>query len=355
MESTTTKQYRSSRIKGGAALRKRRKIQSPGQARKPIYKTSRSEKWSGSASAFMTALELARLDTSQTKRSRPVGTSSPVYPPLLNQVIPPAGVVLPPIEEPQQNDQSTLGHVQQSGPIREGPVTFISVLYISLVLGSLLHSWWVLGESLLIGLILTGIIVLFHKREIFQALIAVFLWFLFALIWGYIGWLVCDPYMPLIIHCLCAFIGFILGFVGHFVISGIVNYTQYKRVRERKYCGLTTFVDSVCISLVFGFLLHSWWMLGVSLLIGLILTGISVIPARDNVRASNRTSVDMVWLLFALMWGYAGWLVFDSHISSIVHFLCAVIGFTLGLVGYPLAYVILSPPDVKVQVVGEMK
>ena len=224
----------------------------PRNARKPIKETPRSKKKSDSVSPF--------------------GTSSPVYAPLSQQIIPPPGVVLPAIEKPQQEDQSTSSSesVEQSGAVRVGPVIFIDTLYISLILGSLLHSWWVLGESLLIGLALTGIIVLSAKREFLRAVIGLLLWFLFALLWGYIGWLVCDSYLPLIIHCLCAFIGFLLGLVGHFVISGVVNSIESKRMREIKYCGLTTFVDSLCISLVFGFLLHSWWMLGVSLLVGLI-------------------------------------------------------------------------------------
>ena len=332
-------------------MRKVRKIHTSGQARKPTNKPARSEKWSDSARAFAMALELARLDIPQTKRSRPAGTSSTVYSPLLNQVIPPEGVALPPIEKLQEEDESalSLGNVEQSGSVRVAPVAFICTLYVSLVLGSLLHSWWVLGGSLLIGLILTGIVALAPKRGILYALMELLLWLLFALMCGYIGWLVCDSYLPLIIRCLCAFIGFILGLFVHYLMSGIINATEPKQMRGIKYCGVTTFVDSLCISLVFGFLLHSWWILGVSLVVGLILTGIIILSARGNVQ----TSVDMVWLLFALMWGYAGWFIFDSHIPSIIHFLCALIGFILGFVGYPLAYAILSPADAKERAIRE--
>jgi hypothetical protein len=326
-------------------LRKARKIHSLGQTRKPINQQSRSEKRSDSASAFVTASEQANLNT----RSRPLGTSPPVYAPLLNQIIPPEGTVMPPIEKPQPNDQRapSSGKVQQPELIRLGAIAFIDTLYISVVLGSLLHSWWVLGESLLIGLTVTGIIVLSRKRETFQVLMAILLWFGFALIWGYIGWLVSDSYMPLIIRCLYAFIGFILGLFGHYLISVVVNSKQMKSIREIKYCILPTFIDSVCISLVFGYLLHSWWMLGISLLVGLTLTGIIVLLARDNIHAPKQAGVDIVWFLFALMWGYTGWLIFDSHIPSIIHFLCALIGFILGFIGYPVTYAFLSPTDLE--------
>jgi len=326
-------------------VRKRRRVLSSSQARKPINRLSRPEQWSDSARAFVTALELTRLDTPQTKRSRPVDASSPVYSPLSNQIIPPAGVAMPSIEKPQQEDQSSpyFVGVRESGPIRVAPVTFICTLYISLVLGSLLHSWWILGESLLIGLVLTGIVHLSHKREILQALIMLFQWFLFALIWGYIGWLVCDSYLPLIIRCLCALIGFVLGLIVYFLIRGVVNSLEPKRIREFRYCAITTFVDTICISLVFGFLLHSWWILGVSLLVGLVLTASIALSARNNIQIT----VDAVWLLSALMWSYAGWIILDAHIPSIVHFLCAVVSYVLGFVGYPLAYAILSPIDEK--------
>jgi hypothetical protein len=260
---------------------------------------------------------------------------------------------MPPIEKPEQEDRNSPYFIdaQEAEPIRVAPVAFICTLYVSLILGSLLHSWSVLGESLLIGLVLTGIVILVHKREILHALMAIFVWFLFALIWGYIGWLVCDPYLPLIIRCLCALIGFILGLIIHFLIRGVVNSLEPKRIREFKYCGITTFIDSICISLVFGFLLHSWWILGVSLLVGLALTASIALSARNNIQ----TTIDVVWLLSALMWGYAGWFIFDSHIPSIVHFLCAVVGFVLGFVGYPLAYAILSPIDEKEGGIREAK
>ena len=337
-------------------MRKARKIRSPGQTRKPINEQSRSQERSDDpTSAFVTPLEQAHLDTPPTKWSHPIGTSSPVYAPLLNQIIPPAGTIMPLIEKPQQYEQSapSLENAQQHKQIQLGPITFINTLYISLVLGSLLHSWWVLGGGLLIGLILTGIMAFSDKRETLQALMAILLWFLVGLMWGYIGWLVCDSYMPLIIRCLCAFIGFILGLSGHYLISGVINSKQAKRMREIKYCALPTFIDSVCISLVFGYLLHSWYILGISLLAGLILTGMIVLLARDSIRALNQTSIDIVWFLFALMWGYAGWLILDSHIPSIIHFLCALIGFILGFVGYPVTYSILTPSDVKEQAMRE--
>lgn len=322
---------------------------------------SRPGKRSDSTSAFVTALEQTRLDTLLTEQSRPVGTSSPVYAPLLNQIIPPAGMALPPIEKPQQNDQSisSLENAEQSEPIQLSPLTFINTLYISIVLGSLLHSWWVLGGCLLIGLILTGLMMLSDKRETFPLFIATGLWLLFALLWGYVGWLVCDSYMPLIIHYLCAFIGFILGLIGYIAINGFVGPTnpksaqKIKPVHEAKHSGLITFIDTVCISLVFGYLLHSWSILGASLSVGVILTGIIVFSVKDNIHAFNQTTVSMVWLLFALMWGYAGWLVCASYIPSIVHFLCAFIGFILGLIGYPLVYAILSPEEVKEEAIRD--
>jgi hypothetical protein len=217
----------------------------------------------------------------------------------------------------------------------------------------------VLGESLLIGLILTGIMVLSGKRETFQRLIVTILWLLFALVWGYVGWLVCDAYLPLIIRFLCAFIGFILGLVGYPLINGIVSPGTSKVVRDVESihevkCGsLTTFIDSVCISLVFGYLLHSWWILGASLLAGLILTGIIAFSTKDNIYALNQTSVGIVWLLFALIWGYAGWLVCASYLPSIIHFLCAFIGFILGFIGYPATYVVVSAIDERIQAISE--
>lgn len=343
-------------------MRKVRKILLPGQVRKPINELPRFKKRLDSTSAFVTAVERVRLDTLPTERSR-VNTSFPVYPPLLNQIIPPPGTVMPPIEISQQDDQSASSFeiILQPEPVRESPTAFICTLCISLILGSLQHSWWVLGESLLIGLILTGIMFLSDKRETFQRLMSIILWFLFALVWGYIGWLICDSYMPLIIHLLCAFIGFILGAIGYPAISGSISPVrsrekqEIKPVRQIKQIALTTLTDSICISLAFSLLLHSWWILGGSLLVGLLLTGIIVLSVKDNVHAFDQTSVTMIWFLFALMWGYAGWFICDVHVPSIIHFLCALIGFILGAIGYPITYAILTPADIREQSMREIK
>ncbi len=78
-------------------------------------------------------------------------------------------------------------------------------------------------------------------------------------------------------------------------------------------------------------------------------TSAFVTALKDNIYILNQTSVSIVWLLFALMWGYAGWLVCAAYLPSIVHFLCAVLGF----VGYPATYVIVSAIDEREQVIRE--
>jgi hypothetical protein len=184
-------------------------------------------------------------------------------------------------------------------------------------------------------------------------------WLLIASLWAYIGWLVCDAYMPFIIHLLCAVIGFVLGLLGYPILGSLLTSGKSKqaertlRIQEAKYTALTTFIDSVCVSAALGYLLHSWWILGAGLLVGLILTRIIAVATKDNAYAFSQTGVTMTWLIFALAWGYVGWFLLDAQIPSIVHFLCACVGFLLGLIGYLVTYAIVSPEIARVQVVGE--
>jgi serine/threonine protein kinase len=207
--------------------------------------------------AFAAALEQATQVMLPPARSHSLGISSQLYssplpshpntPPPLTATIS-ASQLQQPVEESrkQQSDKNktSLGNIQQSQQVQQqveqssnsssekktstsspvGVAISIDTLFLSIILGLFLHSWWVFGGVFLIGMLISVTVENSVKKKFDYSAIATIPLLLFPWVWGYIGWL-SNSFMSSIIHFqflpqALAVIAFMLGLVRHAIALG---------------------------------------------------------------------------------------------------------------------------------------